>query len=194
MVNRDGNLTLSDMPGHKVLGADGNPIQPRPRRHRLRGHQRHHHPRRQSRRPARRLRRRRTATSSPSRAAPSWPTPTAQQIKPIEATVRGEFIERSNVDPTTEMAELMDAQRQLEANANMIRYQDQTLQLLCNDVGKISEEWSLVSGHWSLSLSRVSAGGSARSRSMGMPTLPSDGRREEAARAASRQQGAPSDK
>ena len=32
----------------------------------------------------------------------------------------------------------MDAQRQLEANANMIRYQDQMLQKLCNEVGKIS--------------------------------------------------------
>ena len=32
----------------------------------------------------------------------------------------------------------MDAQRQLEANANMIRYQDSTLQRLVNDVGKIS--------------------------------------------------------
>ena len=37
----------------------------------------------------------------------------------------------------TELAVLMDAQRQLEANANMIRYQDQTLGRLVNDVGKI---------------------------------------------------------
>jgi flagellar basal body rod protein FlgG len=31
----------------------------------------------------------------------------------------------------------MDAQRQLEANANMIRYQDQMLSRLVNDVAKI---------------------------------------------------------
>jgi flagellar basal body rod protein FlgG len=32
----------------------------------------------------------------------------------------------------------MDTQRQLEANANMIKTQDSMLQRLCNDVGKIS--------------------------------------------------------
>jgi flagellar basal body rod protein FlgG len=59
-------------------------------------------------------------------------------IKKIDTPVRGETIERSNVDPTTELTELMKTQRLLEANANMIRYQDQTLQRLVNDVGKIS--------------------------------------------------------
>ena len=54
------------------------------------------------------------------------------------ARVRSEFIERANVDPTTELATLMQAQRELEANANMIRYQDQTLSKLVNEVGKIS--------------------------------------------------------
>jgi flagellar basal body rod protein FlgG len=33
---------------------------------------------------------------------------------------------------------LMEMQRQLEANANMIKYQDETLDKLVNDVGKIS--------------------------------------------------------
>jgi flagellar basal body rod protein FlgG len=62
-----------------------------------------------------------------------------KQLRPVTNTlVRSEFQERANVDPATEMAALMDAQRQLEANANMIRYQDQMLQRLCNDVGKIS--------------------------------------------------------
>jgi flagellar basal-body rod protein FlgF len=46
-------------------------------------------------------------------------------------------VERANVDPTTELALLMDAQRQLEANANMIRYQDTMLGKLVNEVGKI---------------------------------------------------------
>ena len=53
------------------------------------------------------------------------------------ATLHNESVERANVDPTTELAQLMDTQRQLEANANMIRYQDQTLAKLVNEVGKI---------------------------------------------------------
>jgi flagellar basal-body rod protein FlgF len=136
MINRDGELSLSDMPGHKVLGADGKPIHlppggnvsvdangtltrdgqavgrvgvfDVPHRDQL-------------------VKLGGTLLSYPDRA----------EIKPTEATIRGETVERSNVDPTTEMAELIEAQRQLEANANMIRYQDQTLQLLCNNVGKI---------------------------------------------------------
>lgn len=46
-------------------------------------------------------------------------------------------VERSNVDPAVELVRLLDAQRQLEANANMLRYQDQTLGRLVNDVGRI---------------------------------------------------------
>jgi flagellar basal body rod protein FlgG len=53
-------------------------------------------------------------------------------------TLHPAFLERSNVDAATELTQLMDAQRQLEANANMIRYQDETLNLLANNVGKIS--------------------------------------------------------
>ena len=58
-------------------------------------------------------------------------------LRPSESTLRPEFLERSNVDPTAELTALMDAQRQLEANANMIRYQDQMLAKLVNEVGKI---------------------------------------------------------
>jgi flagellar basal-body rod protein FlgG len=53
------------------------------------------------------------------------------------AQLQSKFVERSNVDPATELANLMQSQRQLEANANMIRYQDETLGRLVNDVGKI---------------------------------------------------------
>jgi flagellar basal-body rod protein FlgF len=51
--------------------------------------------------------------------------------------LRSKFVERSNVDAATELADLMDAQRQLEANANMIKVQDETLDKLVNDVGKV---------------------------------------------------------
>lgn len=60
-----------------------------------------------------------------------------QTLRPGAGSLRSEFIERANVDPATELAELMETQRQLEANANMIRYQDQTLGRLVNEVGKI---------------------------------------------------------
>jgi len=62
----------------------------------------------------------------------------AGPLKAATGTLRSEFVERANVDPATEMSQLMDAQRQLEANANMIKYQDQTLGRLVNDVGKIT--------------------------------------------------------
>lgn len=60
-----------------------------------------------------------------------------QELRPATGTLRSEFVERANVDPASELAELMETQRQLEANANMIRYQDQTLGRLVNEVGKI---------------------------------------------------------
>ena len=64
--------------------------------------------------------------------------PDAKQLRPADnSTLRSQFVERSNAEPTRELAALLDAQRQLEANANMIRYQDQTLSRLVNDVGKI---------------------------------------------------------
>jgi flagellar basal-body rod protein FlgG len=62
----------------------------------------------------------------------------AGPLRQAQGTLRNGFVERANVDPAAELAQLMDAQRQLEANANMIKYQDQTLGRLVNDVGKIS--------------------------------------------------------
>ena len=60
-----------------------------------------------------------------------------QSLVPGAGSLRSEFVERANIDPATELAALMETQRQLEANANMIRYQDQTLGRLVNEVGKI---------------------------------------------------------
>jgi flagellar basal-body rod protein FlgF len=59
-------------------------------------------------------------------------------LQPGSGEMHPGFTERANVDPTTELTQLMDAQRQLEANANMIRYQDETLNRLVNDVGKVT--------------------------------------------------------
>jgi flagellar basal-body rod protein FlgF len=55
-----------------------------------------------------------------------------------DPVVRGAALERSNVDPSQELTRLLEAQRQLEANASLIRYQDATLGRLVNDIGKIS--------------------------------------------------------
>lgn len=59
-------------------------------------------------------------------------------LRPVaNAQVESGFVERSNVDPAIELTKLIETQRQLEANANMIRYQDQMLAKLVNEVGKI---------------------------------------------------------
>jgi flagellar basal-body rod protein FlgF len=64
--------------------------------------------------------------------------PNMKQLTPASGQLQGGMLERSNVDPTTELTQLIDAQRQLEANANMLRMQDLTLSRTVNDVGKIS--------------------------------------------------------
>jgi flagellar basal body rod protein FlgG len=64
--------------------------------------------------------------------------PDMQTLRPSASILRSEFVEHANVDPATEMTALMETQRQLEANANMIKYQDQTLGELVNTVGKIA--------------------------------------------------------
>jgi flagellar basal-body rod protein FlgF len=60
-----------------------------------------------------------------------------KNLHPATGQFQGGALERTNVEPSSELAALMDTQRQLEANANMIRIQDQTLGRLVNDVGKI---------------------------------------------------------
>jgi flagellar basal-body rod protein FlgG len=62
----------------------------------------------------------------------------AGDLQDATGIMRSQFSERSNVDPATELTQLMDAERQLEANANMIRYQDETLGKAVTDVGKLS--------------------------------------------------------
>ena len=47
------------------------------------------------------------------------------------------YVEESDVDPMTEMVQMMDGQRVYEANARMISYQDTTLQEL-NQVGRVA--------------------------------------------------------
>jgi flagellar basal body rod protein FlgG len=65
------------------------------------------------------------------------PTQGAGSLIPAAGTLRSGFLERANVEPANELTQLIETQRQLEANANMIRYQDAMLGRLVNDVGKI---------------------------------------------------------
>ena len=67
-----------------------------------------------------------------------WAIPDGATLATATPVVRTGFIERSNVDPALELTDLMDTQRQLEANANMMHIQDETLDKLVNDVGRIS--------------------------------------------------------
>jgi flagellar basal body rod protein FlgG len=64
--------------------------------------------------------------------------PTGANLTAATGQVLGGYLEKSNVDPASELSDLMDTQRELEANANMIRYQDETLGELVNTVGKVS--------------------------------------------------------
>jgi flagellar basal body rod protein FlgG len=64
--------------------------------------------------------------------------PKGTTLADASPTLHDQALERSNVDPAGELTQLMDTQRQLEANANMIHIQDETLDKLVNDVGKVS--------------------------------------------------------
>ncbi len=138
MVDRQGNLVLADEQGHKVLGANGQPIRI------VDNAPVYVNPDGGISQSGREVAQIGVFNvSKPGKLVKEGATlfsyADQKDIQPITtAQVKGEFVERANVDPTTELAELMDTQRQLEANANMIRYQDSTLQRLVNDVGKIS--------------------------------------------------------
>jgi flagellar basal-body rod protein FlgF len=137
MVDRAGYLVLSNSSGHRVLDPDGRPIQLPPggggqivvgRDGSIL----------QNNKPVARIgvfdvpdR-----TKLVKRGGTLLTYPDANAVKRTDGTLHGGALERSNVDPVTELTQLMETQRQLEANANMIRYQDQTLQKLV-DVGKI---------------------------------------------------------
>jgi len=64
--------------------------------------------------------------------------PNMKEVTPSNSIIVAESVEDANVDPATELTALMETQRQLEANANMIHTQDSTLDKLVNTVGKVS--------------------------------------------------------
>ena len=62
----------------------------------------------------------------------------ATQLRPATGMLHAGVIEGSNVDPATELTRLIESQRLLEANANLLKTQDTTLGRAVTDVGKIS--------------------------------------------------------
>jgi flagellar basal-body rod protein FlgF len=135
-VDREGNLVLANENGQKVLDADREPIKLEPTggvRVGADGTVTQHE------QPVARLGVFDVLDASRlTKQGATLLSPGNQDLVPADgATLHGGFLERANVDPAVELAALMDTQRQLEANANMIRYQDQTLSKLVNEVGKI---------------------------------------------------------
>lgn len=64
--------------------------------------------------------------------------PASVQVTAFDGEIDSGYLEGSNVEPALELTKLMEAQRMLDANANLIRTQDQSMGRLVNDVGKIS--------------------------------------------------------
>lgn len=60
-----------------------------------------------------------------------------QVENPEDIEVRQGYIERSNVDPTESMVNLMSALRIYEANQKVIQYYDRSLDKAVNEVGKV---------------------------------------------------------
>lgn len=57
---------------------------------------------------------------------------------PSEAKVLGGFLELSDVNPTVEMVNMIEALRAYEANMELLRIQDRTLERAVNDVGRVT--------------------------------------------------------
>ncbi|MDQ1911252.1 flagellar hook-basal body protein [Paenibacillus sp. GD4] len=60
-----------------------------------------------------------------------------QVIATDEVEVRQGFIERSNVDPSQSMVDMMAALRAYEANQKMVQYYDKSMEKAVNDIGRV---------------------------------------------------------
>jgi len=63
--------------------------------------------------------------------------PNAQARAAATAVINQGYLERSNVDPTSEMVDMLSALRAYEASQKMIQLQDQTLDRAVNEVSKV---------------------------------------------------------
>jgi len=61
-----------------------------------------------------------------------------QRPRPASGRIHQGFLEDSATQPTTELVEMIQASRQLEANAMMIRYQDSTLAMAVGQLARLT--------------------------------------------------------
>jgi flagellar basal-body rod protein FlgG len=54
-----------------------------------------------------------------------------------KVNVRQNFLESSNVDPATELVNLMEIKRQFETNQKFVKMQDETVQKAANELGRV---------------------------------------------------------
>ena len=54
-----------------------------------------------------------------------------------KVNVRQNFLETSNVDPSTELVKLMEVKRQFETNQKFVKMQDETLQKAATELGRV---------------------------------------------------------
>ncbi len=59
-----------------------------------------------------------------------------EEVPPNEVEIKQGFLELSNVNVVTEMSRMIEVMRTYEANQRMVSYQDQTLDLVINTVGR----------------------------------------------------------
>jgi flagellar basal-body rod protein FlgF len=67
-----------------------------------------------------------------------WMAPPTEAPGEFDGQVLQGFVEGSAVEPANMLARMIQTQRLYEANANMIRYQDQTLGRAVNDIARIA--------------------------------------------------------
>ncbi len=64
-----------------------------------------------------------------------------EEVRPVErgdlVEIHQKHLERSNVDPTQSMVEMMTAMRAYEANQKVIQFYDRSLEKAVNDVGRV---------------------------------------------------------
>ena len=55
----------------------------------------------------------------------------------VTVNVKQNYLETSNVDPSTELVKLMEVKRQFETNQKFVKMQDDTLQKAANELGRV---------------------------------------------------------
>lgn len=62
---------------------------------------------------------------------------TENPVYDAKVNIRQNFLEGSNVDPSTEMVKLMEIKRQFETNQKFVKMQDETIQKAATELGRV---------------------------------------------------------